>query len=289
VTPVDDHPGAPHDAEVIRIGFDGLHVSVRSQSPRISAELRATFGPMVIDAPAGSDAGNVDVAPLGAQFAIRCGSDPEASTHVSEAWAAREAYHAAVKLLMRARRDLVWIHAGAAAWNDRAFLFAGPSGQGKSTIVSALLDRGWTYLSDEIAAVDATAATVTPFPLAPRRRVHEGELLPHDDLRAIRRLPKVDVAVGFDAIGQRPLPLARVVFLTFDPTCAAVRQRPVSPAESVLELLRNSLALEPEREREIASLARLVGRVPTVGLAYPDATMAAEWVNDALAERNGST
>jgi serine kinase of HPr protein (carbohydrate metabolism regulator) len=168
-----------------------------------------------------------------------------------------------------------------AAWQDRAYLFVGPSGQGKSTLVAALLDRGWRYLSDEIGAIDAAAGCVHPFPLAPRRRIHDGALLAQDDLVAIRRLPKVDVACTLEAIGREPRPIAGVYFLDFDPGSDSVGERPATPAESVLAMLGNSLALEPDRKREIASLAQLAGRVPCRHLSYPGAEAAAAWVHEA--------
>jgi hypothetical protein len=84
------------------------------------------------------------------------------------------------------------------------------------------------------------------------------------------------------------LPLARICFLSFEPESTGVREQPVPPAESVLDLLRNSLALEPDRKREIASLARLVGRVPSARLSYPSADAAAAWVHDAVVANAGS-
>jgi len=56
----------------------------------------------------------------------------------------------------------------------------------------------------------------------------------------------------------------------------------------VLGLLRNSLALEPDRKREIASLAQLVGRVPCIQLTYPGAEAAAAWVHDAVVASTGT-
>jgi len=51
------------------------------------------------------------------------------------------------------------------------------------------------------AAIDASLGAVHPFPLAPRRRVHDGDFVPLDDGDAIRTLRKE--AVDFPAQGKR--------------------------------------------------------------------------------------
>jgi hypothetical protein len=268
--------------ETIHVGFGPHHVVVHSAVPAVSDDLRRAFGPMQIDGPAGIEAGAIDVTSAADGVSVHASAAEEGPRIVDPDWAPREVYHEAIKLLMRVRTDLVWIHAGVAAWQGRAFLFVGPSGQGKSTLVAALLERGWSYFSDEIGAIDAETGCALPFPLLPRRRVHDGALLPPEDLLAIRRLPKVDVEFSPEAIGRQPLPIARICFLRFEPKSTAVSEQPVTPAESVLDLLRNSLALEPDRKREIASLAQLVGRVPSARLSYPSADAAAAWVHDAV-------
>lgn len=281
-TPADDDRTVVNPfLEAIHVGFGPHHVVIRSGAPAVSEDLRGAFGPMLVDGPVGIEAGTVVAVPDTEGVRVGSGADAATARVVDPDWAPREAYHEAIKLLMRARAELVWIHAGVAAWQDRAYLFVGPSGQGKSTLVAALLDRGWSYFSDEIGAIDTAGGCVHPFPLAPRRRVHDGALLAQDDLAAIRRLPKVDVACSPDAIGREPRPVAGIYFLDFDPGSDGVRARPATPAESVLALLGNSLALEPDRKREIASLAQLVGRVPCERLTYPRADAAAAWVHEA--------
>lgn len=49
---------------------------------------------------------------------------------------------------------LMPLHAGVVAWRTRAVLVPGPSGSGKSTLIAALVERGATYYSDELAFLD---------------------------------------------------------------------------------------------------------------------------------------
>jgi hypothetical protein len=52
------------------------------------------------------------------------------------------------------QRGYLVLHAGAAAIKGRAVAFAGPSGQGKSTIVAALNRAGFPILTDDVLAID---------------------------------------------------------------------------------------------------------------------------------------
>ena len=274
-----DDPPVPLTPEVIHVGFGSHHVVVRSASPQVAAALRTLLGPMVIHAPVGTSAGELDAVPDDRSIRIVGAPDATEPLTVGADWAPRELYHATLKLLMLARQDLVWIHAGVAAYGDRAYLFAGPSGQGKSTLVGALIDRGWTYFSDEIAAIDTGFGTVHPFPLAPHRRVHDGEFVLLEPVAAIRGLRKVAVEFPLHAVGQRPLPLERLCFLRYVPESGTIHEAPCTPAQAVLALLGNSLNITTNREREIAFLAQLVSRVPAVQISYPSAEAAAATVH----------
>lgn len=57
---------------------------------------------------------------------------------------------------------------------EQGVLLAGASGLGKTTLTLALLDRGWTLLSDEIAAVDRATGWLHPFPRSLGMRVTGG-------------------------------------------------------------------------------------------------------------------
>lgn len=55
--------------------------------------------------------------------------------------------------LMHQRRLLV-MHASSIETAGGAVLFVGPSGQGKSTLLAALVDRGYAMLADDVTAID---------------------------------------------------------------------------------------------------------------------------------------
>jgi hypothetical protein len=283
------HPAVAPAVDTIHVGFGSHHVVVRSASPQVAAALRTLLGPMVIRGPVGTPAGQLDAIPDNGRIRIVGAPDATEPLTVEPDWAPRELYHATLKLLMLARQDLVWIHAGVAAYEDRAYLFAGPSGQGKSTLVGALIDRGWAYFSDEIAAIDCESGTVHPFPLAPHRRVHDGEFVLLEPVEAVRGLRKVAVEFPSHAVGQRPLLLERLCILRYAPETNTIHEAPCTPAQAVLELLDNSLNITSNREREIAFLAQLVSRVPAVQISYPSAVAAAATVHSRAVTRTAAT
>lgn len=61
-------------------------------------------------------------------------------------------------------RRFVTLHAAALARDDRLVLLAGPSGAGKSTLTLALLDAGWSYVTDDLAPIEVETGLVHPFP-----------------------------------------------------------------------------------------------------------------------------
>ncbi|MCH8851799.1 MAG: hypothetical protein IID41_04015 [Planctomycetes bacterium] len=58
------------------------------------------------------------------------------------------------------------LHAGVMSYKNRAVVFTGKSGTGKSTLAAALLARGWSYLCDEFALIEPKTLLVYPFPKA---------------------------------------------------------------------------------------------------------------------------
>lgn len=68
------------------------------------------------------------------------------------------------RLALAAPTDDVLVHAAVAAIGDRAVVLPGRSGAGKTTLVAALALAGWTYLSDEVAALGPGGAIVRPYP-----------------------------------------------------------------------------------------------------------------------------
>ena len=55
---------------------------------------------------------------------------------------------------MKARPDLLWLHAAGVARDGHAVLITGPSGSGKSRLATRLIAEGFAYLGDDVLPFD---------------------------------------------------------------------------------------------------------------------------------------
>lgn len=60
--------------------------------------------------------------------------------------------------------SVVGLHAAVLVQDGAALLLVGKSGTGKTTLALALAERGWTYFSDDLAAIDRSSKKVRSFP-----------------------------------------------------------------------------------------------------------------------------
>ncbi|MCC7452356.1 MAG: hypothetical protein IT324_33450 [Anaerolineae bacterium] len=193
---------------------------------------------------------------------------------------ARHVIHAVTAILMEARPDRLWFHAGAAAHGDWAVLLPGLPGRGKSTLVGNLCMFGWRYLSDEIAPLDYTAGTVMAYPQMPWMRKDIGEDLPEARLY---ELQKTAIAITPEMVCRQPMPIGAVVCPDFR-RGAASELAPCSPATAVLKLLQSCVNFAEHREQAIAAVQRLVLSIPVYALVFSDGQAAARLVSDALCD-----
>ncbi|MEN8220338.1 MAG: hypothetical protein ABFS56_29120 [Pseudomonadota bacterium] len=62
--------------------------------------------------------------------------------------------------------DHYLLHAGVVSWEDKGIVICGASNKGKSTLTLKLIQNGFKFLSDEIAAIDLSTCELSPFPRA---------------------------------------------------------------------------------------------------------------------------
>ena len=152
---------------------------------------------------------------------------------------------------VRARRRL-FVRAGVVGWQDRAIVLPGRPGNGKSTLVAALVRAGATYYSDLYAVLDP-AGRVHPYPKPLTLPAAEGD-----------RTRKCPAAALPGPWGSRPLPLGLVAFTTFRPG-ATWRPRVVSPGQAVLRLLADTVQTRLRPETTLAILQRAVRGAVALG------------------------
>lgn len=192
-------------------------------------------------------------------------------------------YHL-IELLIHARDDLIWFHGAVAGYQGRAVLLPGPRGSGKSTIVSRLWARGWTFMTDDIMPLDPATNRVLPFPMLPAVRQDPGRDLSHDDLATVpKTLVDLDGRIERDA-----LPLAAVVL----PTARRTGETELTEAtagEAALALLEGCWNLPQVGDVAVAHIAELVPTLPIRRLTFGDPDLAADLVGEWAEEAVGTT
>lgn len=132
------------------------------------------------------------------------------------------------------------VHAGAVARDGQATVFPGASGAGKSSMTAACLRRGFSYLSDEMIAVDLGAGLVRGWQrplMLTRWSVGAVGLSPREGaakeaVAARRLLTKGAIVVA----GQ--IPVAHVISMRRGAAISSLT--PMSAAEMLSELLASS-------------------------------------------------
>jgi len=162
----------------------------------------------------------------------------------------------------RRRPDLFFLHAAALELDGSALLLIAPSGAGKSTTAWALVNRGFGYLSDELAAVALDAMTIAPYPHAPclKRPPPAPFDLPAETLVTGQTLHVP--AHRIPSVCRRPVPLAAVVFNRFDPAAEAPLLQALGAGEASVLVYRNGLNQLVHERAGLAAAVRVARAVP---------------------------
>lgn len=266
------------DQRALLIAFGDREVVVRSDDAQVMGALARIFA--LMRAPtSGRTVAELDVRRRNGRYTVR-GKPDVTLEDGSLADAVRRIRDSAIQILMDARPDLLWLHAGAAAFNGQAVLFPGAPGGGKSTLVTKLCARGWSYLSDEIAPLDPPSHAVLPFPQAPAVRKYPGQDMPPEWLR----MPKTAVGLRPGSLCREPTPVAAVV-RPFYRRDARAELSVSSPATTALHLLEQCWNFASHREAAVGYVCALVQRVPGFTVSFSDGEAAAEVVARELERR----
>lgn len=139
------------------------------------------------------------------------------------------------------------LHASALELDGQGVIFPGHSGSGKSTLTLGLLTRGWRYLCDEFALIDAQSHRVHPYPRAvcikeaafglARTLGYEVDALRHHVKGFKGRVTFINPLKRFPSALGRACPIRHVIFPRYVPG-ALPTLIPMHRAEAALELHR---------------------------------------------------
>jgi hypothetical protein len=149
--------------------------------------------------------------------------------------------------------DGVFVHAGVVGWRGAAIIVPGRSMTGKSTLVTALVKAGASYLSDEYAIIRPDG-TVAPYPRPIQLRTADGgrEVVDPESIGRVESGPlppglllvtRFDESEPFDPV---PMPQSAAALALFDNTVTA-RRRPNEALRATARVSRTAHAFESAR------------------------------------------
>jgi len=160
-------PGFFEELTPIHLGFVGLGIEIRSNSPDANAFVTVNFSALRSEYSKEPDL-VYEITEIDKGFVIRR-SNSDAPVELSARHPAEFLYVLEKDLVIecqKLRPDLYFLHAAALSYRDTAFLLVAPSGGGKSTTCWGLVNHGCHYLSDELAPTRLQDFQVHPFPHA---------------------------------------------------------------------------------------------------------------------------
>ncbi|RJE86193.1 aldolase [Paenibacillus sp. 1011MAR3C5] len=193
--------------------------------------------------------------------------------------------YAASALLLQ--RRILPLHGSAIAIQGQAYAIVGQSGAGKSTLTRAFLERGYSFLTDDVIPVSIPGDGAAPMVMAalPEQKLWQ-ECLPHFDLngsslptiyeREVQRgdsvARRMKYAVAVERLQREALPLGGVFELVKEPGGEErVSLHPIQKAEKFQALLQHTFhrAIIPPLgllEWHFGAVATLVRKIPAYRL-----------------------
>ncbi len=157
----------------------------------------------------------------------------------------------------RHRPDLFFLHAAALAIDGNAVLLIASSGSGKSTTAWAMTQRGFSYLSDELAPIDLPAMTVHPYPhaLCLKSVPPSPFALPPTTIVTAHTMHVPTDSMA--NVCRRPTALCAVFFNQYDASASAPSVRPIGAGEATASIYRNGLNQLAHEGAGLAAAAKI--------------------------------
>ena len=185
----------------------------------------------------------------------------------------------AVAALARAMRDHLYfdgpgvpLRAGAVSWGDKAALILAREGEGASSLIAWLLEKGFAYLADSVVLLAEDASRIVGFPEPPA--------LPFDRIRHFSDLPMLQAAPSLRA-GSRVLVQPDPSWLAGDTAAecgmildvgfqagADLRLEPLAGDALTFRLLEQTQRVVIPGDVGYPELVRLAATVPALRLTY---------------------
>lgn len=252
----------------------GLTTEIQCQDPALDATLRKLLRDLTDDDAGAHHVPDVVVSVNGeGPWQIHSPGHSATATNVTDAI---DQALAAVNLSAVMATPTLAMHAAVVTRHGETLVIPGPSGQGKTTLTTALLQHGWRYVSDEALALRWSDGSLVPYP-------RPLALSPW----AATRLGVLGVAAGHDVVMPasdvgtvaREVPAPRRIVLLHRDGSETPALEPVHRAEGVAELLRRGFTHFQQPERALTLLAEVVAGAHVHRLRHSDPTRAAAFLS----------
>lgn len=185
--------------------------------------------------------------------------------------------------LQTLRCDLFFVHGAVIDVSHGCTVLVGESGIGKSTLAWELCNRGFAYMSDELAPIDPVANSVTPYPHAICLKSEPGTPFPRPD-EIVRTSSTLHVPVDSipTLIRREPSTLRNIVFLARDGENSGADARPIEHSEAAARLYANGLNQLAHANDGLAAAAKIVSQADCYILARSSISTTRDAVQEIL-------
>lgn len=180
------------------------------------------------------------------------------------------------------RNGMPLLHATAVARNDSATSFVGQSRAGKSSLMAALLSRGWALVGDDAIPIVRNESTFHVQPSYPALRMWSDQVAHflgpvNNELQPViigREKYWVPIPKGkFSSFCDKPLRLSRIIVPIRRDSVDAIDMKRIPPSQAVVEIMRHRLFAETEtiqtQAERFTLFTELAKKVPIYQLDYP--------------------
>jgi hypothetical protein len=187
--------------------------------------------------------------------------------------------------------EFLLIHAGSVATpGGDGVILPAPSGNGKTTLTTALVRAGFMYLSDEVGAIDPVSRTLYPYPRLLIMKEGHATVFPelyetrNGSLAAslgMRHLRPDHIRLGS---GGSPSRIRFVVAHQYVPG-AQTQIIPITPAQAAMELINNALNFPRYGARALPLVADVARRARSYRLVQGNLDEAVQAITEVTRRR----
>ena len=206
----------------------------------------------------------------------------------SDPWSlANELRNAMFTKALEASADTIAIHAAALARGETGLLLCGPSGTGKSSLTLALLDQGWTYLSDDFAPISVESDRILPVPkpLHVKNPVLWEGLLKRWEQPSWVPAPTLSCLIPATVwrVTEEPVEAKLIAFPRYDPLTVP-SAKPMTAAEATARCSANLHGLSSLDRRALGIVSRVGAKARSAALVYASSAEAVEMIEHLFAK-----